>query len=165
MKPLTNNVPGQLAVATALLSLHGLAGSATATTTLLVTATVVAACNVSTTPVAFGAYNPTAGTHLDGTGTVSVTCTNGTSYTVALDGGAQADVTTRAMSAGAHGLNYQLYSDSARTSVWGLTGAGLVAGTGTGSPIDHTVYGRIPSEQNVPPGSYSDTVNVTVTYN
>ena len=52
MKPLPNNVPGQLAVATALLSLHGLAGSATATTTLLVTATVVAACNVSTTPVA-----------------------------------------------------------------------------------------------------------------
>lgn len=165
MKTMPNNVPGKLVVAAVLLSLHGLAGSATATTTLLVTASVVAACNVSTSPVAFGAYNPTAGTNLDGTGTVSVTCTNGTSYTVALDGGSQADVTARAMSDGANGLSYQLYSDPARTSVWGMNGAELVSATGTGSSVDHTVYGRIPSGQTPPAGSYSDTVNVTVTYN
>jgi spore coat protein U-like protein len=165
MSPWLKSLCRGLPIAAMLLTLHGVAGSATATTTLLVTATVVAACNVSTTPVAFGTYNPTAVTDHDGTGTVSVTCTSGTSYTVSLDGGGQADATARAMSSGAEKLSYQLYSDSVRTTVWDSTGPGQVSDEGTGSAIDHTVYGRIPSGQNVPPGSYSDTINVTITYN
>ena len=71
----------------------------------------------------------------------------------------------RAMSAGAHGMNYQLYSDAARTTVWGTTGGDLVNATGTGVQVDHTVYGRVAASQNVAVGSYTDTVNVTVTYN
>ncbi|MEZ5663368.1 MAG: spore coat U domain-containing protein [Burkholderiaceae bacterium] len=148
-----------------LMGLHGVAGSATATNTLLVTATVSAACVVTTLPVAFGVYNPTLGTVLDGTGTVSVTCTNGTAYTVGLDGGSQADVAARAMVNGADLLSYQLYSDALRASAWGDTVGQLVSATGTGLPVSHTVYGRVAASQNVPAGSYSDTVNVTVTYN
>lgn len=156
---------GKFIFPAALMALHGVAGSATATDTLLVTATVSAACVVSTSPVAFGVYNPTAGTVLDGTGTVSVTCTNGTSYSVALDGGGQADVLARAMSNHPDLLTYQLYSDAARTTVWGTTGGDLVNATGTGVQVDHTVYGRVAASQNVAVGSYTDTVNVTVTYN
>jgi len=156
---------GKFLFPAALMALHGIAGSATATSTLLVMATVSAACIVSTSPVAFGVYNPTAGTVLDGTGTVSVTCTNGTSYAVSLDGGGQADVLSRAMSNLPDLLSYQLFSDAARTSVWGTTGGELVNATGTGLQVDHTVYGRVAASQNVPVGSYTDTVNVTVTYN
>ncbi len=148
-----------------LIALHGVAGSVTTTSTLLVTATVSAACVVSTTPVAFGVYNPTAGTVLDGSGKVSVLCTNGTNYSVSLDGGGQADVLGRAMSNGADFLQYQLYSDAARVAVWGTTGGELVNATGTGLLVDHTVYGRVAASQNVTQGSYTDTVNVTVTYN
>ena len=42
------------------------------------------------------------------------------------------------------------------------TGAG--AGTGTGSTQTLTIYGRLPSLANVVPGSYTDTVTVTVSY-
>lgn len=156
---------GKILLPVALMGLHGAAGSATATTTLLVTATVGAACLVSTVPLAFGVYDPTAGTVLDGTGTVSVTCTNGTSYSVSLDGGVQSNVSARAMANGADLLMYQLYSDASRATVWGNTVGQMVDATGTGLPVLHTVYGRVPASQNVPMGSYSDTVNVTVTYN
>lgn len=156
---------GKILFPAAMMALHSVAGSATATSTLLVTATVSAACIVSTSPVAFGVYNPTAGTVLDGTGSVAVTCTNGTSYAVSLDGGGQADVAARAMANVPDLLSYQLYSDAARTTVWGSTGGDLVNATGTGLQVNHTVYGRVPASQNVPVGSYTDTVNVTVTYN
>lgn len=55
--------------------------AATATGTLPVSATVIAACLVGTvTPVAFGNYDPTSATdNTAGQGVIPVTCTNGTS--------------------------------------------------------------------------------------
>jgi spore coat protein U-like protein len=71
------------------------------------------------------------------------------------------------MANGANLLNYAVYTDSARSTVWGDGGAGATAtidGTGSGTAQSTTIYGRIPAGQTVPAGSYSDTVNVTVTY-
>ena len=149
----------------AMRALHIVAASSTSTMNCSTRPCPSAPCIVSTSPVAFGVYNPTAGTVLDGTGSVAVTCTNGTSYAISLDGGGQADVAARAMANVPDLLSYQLYSDAARTTVWGSTGGDLVNATGTGLQVNHTVYGRVPASQNVPVGSYTDTVNVTVTYN
>lgn len=147
------------------------AHAADATGNLSVTATVAGACVVATLPVAFGLYDPTAATdNTAGNGTVTVTCTLGTPYTVALDAGANesvaGDFTTRRMLANTSDyLSYQLYKEDARTSVWGDTGTDRVTGqSGLGLPQAITVYGTIPKNQNVAAGAYLDTVLVTVSY-
>lgn len=143
----------------------------TATGSLNVTASVSATCIVGTsTTVAFGAYDPSAGSPKDAEGAVSVTCTDTTGYSVSLDAGAHEtspdDVTTRMMVGGSHGdlLPYQLYQDSGHTTVWGITTDEMGSLTGDGSAQSYTVYGRIPVGQYVQPDSYSDSVVVTVTY-
>ena len=64
------------------------AGSASAN--LNVTANVAANCTISTSPVAFGAYDPVvanASTDLTASGTVTVACTKGTAATIDLGNG------------------------------------------------------------------------------
>jgi spore coat protein U-like protein len=146
----------------------GTAQAATTTTTFPVTATVIKACIVSASPLAFGNYDPTSATPTDATTTLSVLCTVGTSFTVGLNPGTAsgATVTTRKMANGANLLNYALYQDSGHSSNWGNT-AGTDTPAATTAPIGTTamtVYGRIASGQNVPIGSYSDTITVNVTY-
>jgi spore coat protein U-like protein len=147
--------------------------AATATDNLAVSATVAANCTISTAAVSFGAYDPV-GTHsatnLDATGTVTTTCTNGSAVTVILGQGANADtgstdaVPLRRMTDATNFLAYFLFSESGRTTVWGNTAGTGLGDTGTGSTSDLTVYGRVGSAQNVPVGSYSDTVVATVTF-
>jgi spore coat protein U-like protein len=69
------------------------------------------------------------------------------------------------MTSGGATVNYTLYSDSGRTTVWGTTiGTNTVAATGSGAAQSYTVYGRIPAQTTPAPGTYNDTVTVTVTY-
>ena len=144
--------------------------AATDTATMGVSATVTANCNVSTTALSFGNVDVTSGSNVDGTSTIDVTCTNGTGWTATADAGAGtgATLTTRKMANGAELLNYVLYTDSARTTIWGDGVGGTTAtltGTGTGSAQQSTIYGQVPSGQtSLPAGSYADTVTVTVTY-
>lgn len=145
-------------------ALSGSASAATANSTMGVSATVQATCSITANPLAFGTYTAT---QLDAATTLSVTCTNTTTYNVGLDagGGTGATVAIRKMANGAQLLNYSVYSDSARSTVWGTTiGTNTVAGTGNGSSQSLNVYGRIPAGQSPTPGSYSDTVTATVTY-
>jgi spore coat protein U-like protein len=143
--------------------------AATTTTNLSVTATVTANCSVSSSPVAFGSVDVLSGTNYDATGNVSVTCTNGTAWSAAagLGGGTGATFASRKMAAGANLLNYSLYTNAGRTTVWGdgSGGTATVSNTGTGSAQSFTVYGRVPLGQTAAQsGAYSDTVLVTVTY-
>ena len=80
--------------------------------------------------------------------------------------GGPANFTARAMASGSNSLGYQLYLDSGRSSVWGDgTGSSATSsGTGTGSTQTIPIYGRIPSLSGIVPGTYTDTVTVTVTY-
>lgn len=158
-----------LAIAAACLPLLAQAG--TASNSFQVTATVVSACTVSGTTLNFGSsIDPlAAATPLDATSSLSVQCTNTTPYTVALNAGVNAGGASnfggRAMKSGSNTLAYQLYLDAGRSSVWGDgTGSSTVSGTGTGSAQTLTIYGRLPSLANVVPGSYTDTVTVTVSY-
>jgi spore coat protein U-like protein len=60
---------------------------------------------------------------------------------------------------------YGLYRDSARSLPWGSTvGTNTSSGTGTGSTQTQTVYGRVATQTTPSPGTYSDSVVVTVGY-
>jgi spore coat protein U-like protein len=137
----------------------------TATTSFTVTAIVQATCILSTTPLAFGTY---AGVLSNSTSTLTMTCTNSTTYNVGLSAGAAtgATVTNRSMTGPVSALlGYKLFSNSGRTTNWGNTvGTDTVAGSGSGIAQPLTVYGQIPAGQYVRPGSYGDTIVATITY-
>ncbi|MBP0598068.1 spore coat U domain-containing protein [Herbaspirillum sp. LeCh32-8] len=139
--------------------------AATATSSLTISASVVASCTVLGSAIAFGNYTQTV---VNQTGSITVLCTNGTTYNVGLDAGTGTGSTTssRKMSATGGGtLNYALYRDSARSNNWGSTiGTDTQAGTGSGLTQTLTVYGQIPASQTPLAGAYSDTVTVTLTY-
>ena len=146
----------------------------TATANLSVTASVTANCTITTTAVAFGAYDPVsanASAALTGTGAVNVTCTNGASTNVTLGQGSNANTGStdaaparRLKDGGTAFLTYELYQDSGHATVWGNTSGTGVANTGTGTQVAITVYGTVDAGQNVPAGSYSDTVVATVSF-
>lgn len=147
--------------------------AAISTANLAVSATVSNNCTITTSALSFGSYDPVSANSsaaLNGTGGVSVTCTSGASTTVALGQGANANTGStdaaplRRMASGTNRLSYSLYQDAARTAVWGNTVATSVAHTGTGTSTAITVYGAIAGGQNVPAGSYTDTVVATVTF-
>ncbi len=121
-------------------------------------------CTVSVTPVNFGNYSPFAAA-LDSTGQVSVNCTGVASYTVTMNAGIHGggSFVGRRMSNGQSALSYQLYSDAARTMVWG-DGSGGSTSVSAPSSGALTVYGRVPARQNVSAGAYSDTILVTIDY-
>ncbi|WP_077033760.1 spore coat U domain-containing protein [Pelomonas sp. KK5] len=149
-----------------------LSWAGTAGNTFQVTATVVSSCTVSGTTLNFGgSIDPLAtATPLDATSTLSVQCTNTTPYTVALNAGSNAggasNFSARAMKSGARSLAYQLYLDTGHSSVWGdgTASSATYSGTGSGSAQTLNIYGRLPSLANVVPGTYTDTVTVTVSY-
>lgn len=163
-----------LAVSLLALSVSGGAIAATATSDLSVSATVVDNCTISTTALAFGNYDPivaNASSNLDGTGTVTITCTLNDAVTIMLGQGLYADAGStdaaparRLKDGGTNHLSYALYSDSGRSVVWGNDATVDLDATGTGAAEEHTVYGRVASGQNKPAGSYSDTVVATVTF-
>ena len=144
--------------------------AATATANLTVSATVITNCTITTSALAFGSYDPVvanASANLDGAGAVSVACTKGAAPTIALGAGSNASGSTRRMSDGAsHYLTYELYQDASRATVWSGSGSGLlttVAAPSKGAR-DFTVYGRISGNQDVPAGTYGDTVVATVNF-
>jgi spore coat protein U-like protein len=130
------------------------------------TATNATICSVAASTLNFGATGVLrAG--LDATSSITVTCTNAAPYTIALDGGltGAANPTQRKMSQGAETITYGLYQDSGRTSPWGNSaGVNTIAGTGTGLAQSFTVYGRVPAQSTPSPGTYSDTVVLTISY-
>jgi spore coat protein U-like protein len=139
----------------------------TAQTTFRVTAKVQAVCAVTATDLAFGTYTSALATPVQGTTVLRTTCTPGSTYNVGLNEGTTpgATVIQRKMASGTNALNYQLYSDSSRTTIWGnTTGTDTVTGVGTGIAQDHTVFGAIPAAQVVPAGDYADTITVRVYY-
>jgi spore coat protein U-like protein len=126
---------------------------------------VLAACKIIGANMAFGSYTSS---QVDQNGNIAITCTNGVSYSVALDAGIGTDATTKVrklIGLAGDTLNYVLYRDPARTSVWGSQiGTDTASGTGTGIVQSLTIYGRIPGGQSPLSGVYSDTVTIMLTY-
>lgn len=151
------------------------AGTSPQTTTFQVTAKVIASCVVNSTDVAFGNYDPTAGSAITATGTVTAKCTKGSVVSVALGQGANAAsgstaaVPARRMKStvGSNYLPYNIYTTSGGSTEWG-TGTGSVPAAQTaasvGTALSFTTYGSLPAGADVPAGDYSDSVIATVTF-
>jgi spore coat protein U-like protein len=160
-----------LAAAVSSLSLCG-AALADDTANLTVSATVAPTCKLTTGPtLSFGTVNPLANN--DAQGNIQWVCTNGFNTAIKLGAGSTAGgtISNRLMSDGGTGkLAYQLYTDSARTTVFGDGTAGsstvAVSGAGYASPANVTVYGRVlgSAAGAATAGSYTDTVLVTITF-
>jgi spore coat protein U-like protein len=135
-------------------------------------------CTVSMTNVSFGSVDVLPGTAVDTTATLTVSCTGGTPpgrttrACVSIGAGSSGDATSRIMTGpGGATLRYDLYSDAARTTLWGSwqTGydtAGVTVDVASNSTV--TVYARLlASQSTVLAGSYSSSfsANPFVTYN
>ena len=149
------------------------ANAATATSTLGVSLTVLAGCEITSVgDVEFAGTDLIAKSEPTATGTIQVKCSDGQAYSVGLGAGTGADasVTERKMTraGGEETISYSLYRDASHTQVWGDTIEGtpnVVTGTGTGASQSYTVYGKVIAPQSPPAaGTYSDSVAITVTY-
>jgi spore coat protein U-like protein len=147
--------------------LASVAYAATATSTFTVQMTVTSSCVInSASTLNFGSQGVLIA-NVDNTSTLQVQCTNTTPYNIGLDAGlgTGATVAVRKMTNGASTINYSLYSDSGRATVWGNTvGTNTIAGTGNGASQSYTVYGRVPPQTTPAAATYTDTITVTVTY-
>lgn len=95
---------------------------------------------------------------------LSVICTNGTTYDVSANLGSNANDQQRQMANGTNRLPYVLYSDASRSTQI-TDGTTFASGTGNGLSQPINIYGRIPAGTVLPsPGSYVDTVTLTVSY-
>lgn len=144
-----------------------LAAAATSTSSFLVTITITAGCAInSTTTMDFGTQSALAA-EVVSQSTITVQCTPLQSYNIGLDEGTApgATVTTRRMINGSDEVAYSLYLDPTRLLNWGETvGTDTLPFIGTGLQIPHTVYGRVPAQTTPPPGTYNDTITVTLTF-
>lgn len=132
-------------------------------------ATVLRRCDIATTPLAFGEYDPLvrhASQPLDRDGAVTITCTKGTSATISLNGGLYSSGTLRNLSNGSARLQYDLFMDAGRTQRWGEGDANAFqAGDApSDAPRTFVVFGRVFPGQDVPVGAYTDSVVVTVEF-
>ena len=160
------NLPLGLAAGLVLLGTAA-AFAATATSNFTVRIVINAQCLAATnTTLDFGTQGVLSA-NVDQTSTIQVQCTNTTPYNIGLNAGTGtgATVTNRLMTSGATTISYAMYSNAGRTTNWGNTvGTDTVAGTGNGAAQSYTVYGRVPPQTTPAPGTYTDTITVTVTY-
>jgi spore coat protein U-like protein len=143
-------------------------------------------CRVNVNPVAFGPYDPLSYSNLENSsGFVEVQCRSTTTlsgstsvgYSIALSSGLSGSFnprTLREVTRGSATLEYNLYTNSGRATVWGNGTSPSVPVTGTitlntanvyvsSNPL--TIYGVLFARQtNKPGGAYSDNLQVTVTY-
>ena len=133
-------------------------------------------CTFNSTPgMAFGVYDDSSAAATTGATTIVARCfraggASNVDITLQLGAsGTSGGIANRQMASGGERLDYNLYRDAARTLVWGQTaGTDAVTVTVSGIPnnssrdASFTIYGRIPAQQNLPAGVYTDSVQITV---
>ena len=116
-------------------------GAANVSIQVPITAHVSNHCSISATNLVFSDY---AQAQVDGQSQINVTCTDTTPWNIGLDGGRFPGALTsrRSMTGpGASQLDYQLYTDTPRTNVWGNNiGSDTVSGTDGSLPQTLNVY-------------------------
>jgi spore coat protein U-like protein len=131
-----------------------------------VRANILASCSVSASALDFGSVASLDQVR-ESTSVITATCPSGIPYAVALSGGnaSATDPAQRKMAKGADLVVYGLYQDVQRAMPWGdAAGSNTRSLTGSGAAQSLTVYGRIPVQVTRPPGNYTDTIVVTLTY-
>jgi spore coat protein U-like protein len=123
-------------------------------------------CTISTTSVSFGNYDVFTITPLDTTGTITYQCDFVVLPTITLSRGVSSTFNPRTMQSGAATLNYNLFIDAARLLIWGdgneTTQTYIATGSVLNLPVPVTVYARVPAQQDVSAGTYSDIVVATI---
>jgi spore coat protein U-like protein len=128
------------------------------------------ACTVATTGVNFGAYNPLGSINVDSTGTIMVSCTANSSVSIAIGpSGNSGGFNPRKLkqTPGSDLMNYNLYTTSARTTIWGDGTQGTLTRSQTvkrQTQWNATVYARAPAGQDIYVGQYTDSLVVTINY-
>lgn len=132
---------------------------------------------VSGLSLSFGSYDVLNGTPNDSLTNLTVSCSReggpaNISVTLGLGQGVNGTtVSTRRLGrvGGGDSISYGLYRDVGRSSVWGFsTGTDTMSqviniSNKSSAPATFSIYGRIPASQDVMQGTYTDTVQVTLT--
>jgi spore coat protein U-like protein len=120
--------------------------------------------------MAFGFYDPGAAAANDTTSTLTYECASGGySPYIQLSTGGSGTFAQRVMSGAGDTLGYNLFSDPARSTIWGDSPnppyqyvPSKATGPTHGATL--TVYGRIFTGQWVTPGSYTDLITATINF-
>jgi spore coat protein U-like protein len=166
------------AIAGALMLSHATAQAATAgPSNFSVTATVANFCTVSAANVPFGSVNAGAAA-TNTSNSVTLTCNKGaTVSSVALNNGSNASGSQKRMTNGVDFLSYNIDVPTGATfntcpaagagPEWNATNTIVATSlfTATGGPKLINLCASIPAGQYPSAGAYSDTVQVTATYN
>ena len=144
----------------ALFAISGTAMAGTSQGTLTVNANVAATGRIiSVDTLDFGTYDPTDTNPLDGQADINYRVAKGVDYWIYIS---ETGVDTRQMNGPVDTLDFDLYTDVARTNRWENTKAEVpTVNSPDNSTQTATVYGQIPALQNVGLGAY--TVDLTVT--
>lgn len=132
--------------------------SKTASADFKVKIEVLSTCTINATDIDFGSVNSGVAAS-DKTGTLNVTCTNQTPYSVGLSGSGKMTHDTDSTSNIAYGL-FQTASDK---NQWN-NNTNQYSGVGTGSVSAIPVVAKVSGTTNVRAGKYSDIVTASVTY-
>jgi spore coat protein U-like protein len=132
-----------------------------------VTMRIVANCAIAANGIDFGQTQGVLATAVSASSNISVTCSNTTPYNIGLNAGTGtgSSGTTRFLSgtgANAATVRFNLFQ-SQGANPWGNTqGTDTLAGTGTGTAQNLTVYGEIPAQATPVPDNYKSTITATV---
>ncbi|MHB8120785.1 MAG: Csu type fimbrial protein [Desulfuromonadaceae bacterium] len=138
---------------------------------VLLTSNVYAGCTVSSTSIIFANYDVLSSIGATGTGSITVSCGPPAHVVIAVGASSNSGAySPRSMKHALYSdtLDYNLYTSPGMIQVWGdgTNGTATVACNNVKKnntpPI--RIYGKITPLQNVPAGSYSDQLVVTVTY-
>ncbi len=160
--------------ATAVLTLAALAApwplDAATSSTFQVSATITSGCLVvgggsHYGTLNFGAWSAlaigTASAAVPGTG-VTLQCTPGVTLNMKVDGGQNAG-TSRNLKGGSSLVAYQLFRDAAYSQSLGI-GQSVTVAYSDSTNISLPIYGRLSLPGNVPAGSYSDVLQVELSW-
>ncbi len=142
------------------------ASAQTANASFQVTASVAKNCRVSATNIAITAtaWDPTSGANPTQTGTITVSCTKGTPYTIDFTGLGAGYTGQMTLSGGTDKLPYKFYAGNCSTD---FTPISYTSTSRAG--YDHTICAGLDLSQTAlldvaPAGNYADTANLVVNF-
>jgi spore coat protein U-like protein len=143
----------------------GTAAAQTYNGTVGISAEVLASCTIGAASLDFGQYTSGQTADLDVQGIVNYSgCTAGL-MEVEFDAGLLGDTTSRQMADGTGNmLRYQIFQTSARNRIWGEASQSQTIAVPSTGDHEVVIHGRVMGGQNVPAGSYTDTVAVAFVF-